>query len=397
MMDWLIASFFGMALLAFLLAYFALKSKNATTWFVAYARAKFSASPESNGEPIDIMLAIMDHYEPKWSSTDPQQHIDRVAQWHAEYPKTFDGYRDADGQPPKHSFFYPEEEYEPHLLHPVAELCQQGFGEIEVHLHHDDDTAENFRSSLAGFVGKLRREHGAFGTDPISGLPAWSFIHGNWSLCNSRADGRYCGVNDELTILEELGCYCDFTMPSAPSDTQIGKINSIYYAQSSAEKPCGHATGVDVTVGIVPSPESKGMMLLQGPLGFNWAKRRLGIMPAIENGDLSAYLPPAPTRTDLWVDLSARVTGQPNWRFVKLHTHGCQEDNAKLFFGGDIAAMHQDLLARYNDGERYRLHYVSAREMYNIVKAAEAGHTGNPNAYRDFSIPPPSFQANSDE
>ena len=35
------------------------------------------------------------------------------------------------------------------------------------------------------------------------------------------------------------------------------------------------------------------------------------------------------------------------------------------------------------------LHYVSAREAYNIVKAAEAGMQGNPGDYRDFHLPPP--------
>jgi len=35
------------------------------------------------------------------------------------------------------------------------------------------------------------------------------------------------------------------------------------------------------------------------------------------------------------------------------------------------------------------LHYVTAREMYNIAKAPEAGKTGNPNAYRDFAIQQP--------
>ena len=26
----------------------------------------------------------------------------------------------------------------------MAELCRAGFGEVEVHLHHDDDTAESY-------------------------------------------------------------------------------------------------------------------------------------------------------------------------------------------------------------------------------------------------------------
>jgi len=41
----------------------------------------------------------------------------------------------------------------------------------------------------------------------------------------------------------------------------------------------------------------------------------------------------------------------------------------------------------YNDGIRYRLHYVTAREVYNIVKAAEDGMTGDPHQYRDYRIP----------
>src|SRR3546814_20317333 len=48
---------------------------------------------------------------------------------------------------------------------------------------------------------------------------------------------------------------------------------------------------------------------------------------------------------------------------------------------------------RYNDGERYVLHYVTAREVHNIIKAAEAGHGGDPNDYRDFILPPPAVRS----
>ncbi len=41
----------------------------------------------------------------------------------------------------------------------------------------------------------------------------------------------------------------------------------------------------------------------------------------------------------------------------------------------------------YKDGDKYRLHYMTAREAYNVAKAAEAGHNGNPNEYRDFVLP----------
>lgn len=57
--------------------------------------------------------------------------------------------------------------------------------------------------------------------------------------------------------------------------------------------------------------------------------------------------------------------------------------------GAPIDAMHSYLEERYNDGREYALHYVTAREMYNIARAAEAGKAGDPNQYRDFELKPP--------
>ena len=51
--------------------------------------------------------------------------------------------------------------------------------------------------------------------------------------------------------------------------------------------------------------------------------------------------------------------------------------------------MHQALARDYNDGRRWALHYVTAREMFNIAIAAMEGHTGDPGQYRDHVIPPP--------
>ena len=44
---------------------------------------------------------------------------------------------------------------------------------------------------------------------------------------------------------------------------------------------------------------------------------------------------------------------------------------------------------KYNDGRHWVLHYVTAREMYNIAMAAIDGKTGNPNEYRDYERPRP--------
>ena len=96
------------------------------------------------------------------------------------------------------------------------------------------------------FKELLADRHGLLSRDRRTGELAYGFIHGNWALDNSRPDGRWCGVNNELDVLRETGCYADFTLPSAPSPTQTRKINSLYYAVDDPAAPRSHDTGVDV-------------------------------------------------------------------------------------------------------------------------------------------------------
>ena len=52
-------------------------------------------------------------------------------------------------------------------------------------------------------------------------------------------------------------------------------------------------------------------------------------------------------------------------------------------------AMHTSFGRKYNDGVEWKLHYVTAREMYNIARAAEDGLVGDPNTYRNYEITAP--------
>jgi hypothetical protein len=99
--------------------------------------------------------------------------------------------------------------------------------------------------------------------------------------------------------------------------------------------------------------------------------------------------PPTPERVDAWVKTGIHVTGRPEWVFVKIHTHGTQERDIDTLLGPQMDAMHTYLEQAYNDGKAYVLHYVTAREIYNIIKAAEAGKDGDPNQWRDYILPPP--------
>ena len=143
---------------------------------------------------------------------------------------------------------------------------------------------------------------------------------------------------------------------------------------------------VPVTVGGSPVGD---LLLVQGPIGLNWRDRRKGVIPRVENADIRANYPPTPGRVDGWVDTGIHVDGRPEWIFIKIHTHGAPEKDAAVVLGPAVDEMFSHLETAYNDGERFVLHYVTARETYNIIKAAEAGKTGNPNQYRDFVLPPP--------
>jgi hypothetical protein len=361
----------------------AIRARNMQIWLGGYLRRR---RPSAVSAPVHVMFCFVDHFEPMWGKVDLPTQRQRMDRWCRDYRAMAGRHRDADGRWPQHSFFYPEEEYVQEHLDKLAALCAEGFGEIEIHLHHDNDNQENFCATIRRFCDLLHEQHGALSRDPVSGQLRFGFIHGNWSLDNSRADGRWCGINNELILLRELGCYADFTLPSAPSDTQTSTSNSIYYATDDPDRPKSHDKGEAVRVG---GSASGDLMIIQGPLGLNWRERKFGVMPRIENADVRRSCPPTPARVDAWVRTGVHVVGRPEWVFVKVHTHGTQERDMDTLLGQEMNVMHEHLERVYNDGTNYVLHYVTAREAYNIIKAAEAGKSGNPHEYRDFALPPP--------
>jgi hypothetical protein len=352
-------------------------------WLLPYLLQTRRRRTPRGGDPVHVLLCIGDHYEPKLGGAPPEVARRRVGRWAADYPRLFGGFRDSDGRPPRHSFFYPEEEYEPEHLDALADLCRAGYGEVEVHLHHDDDTADGLRAKLLGFKTTLSERHGLLARDRRTGEVVYGFIHGNWALDNSLPGGRKCGVDNELDVLRETGCYADFTLPSAPSPAQTAKINSIYYAQGQPGRCKSHDTGIDVGRG--PAPE-RGLMMIQGPLLFNWGRRKWGVLPRLENGNLQGTQAPSMARLDLWLRARVQVPTRPDWFFVKLYTHGANEANMPVLLGPPMLGFHDGLARRAAEDARFRFHYVTAREMYNLALAAEAGWQGSVADARDFRL-----------
>ncbi len=272
---------------------------------------------------------------------------------------------------------------DPSHVDALAGLCRSGFGEIEIHLHHDNDNAAALRERLLSFKELFASRHGLLPRHRATGELAYGFVHGNWALDNSRPDGRWCGVNNELDVLRETGCYADFTLPSAPSPTQTRKINSIYYSVDDPQKPKSHDWGVDV--GAAPPPPN-GLMLIQGPLLLDWQRRKAGLFPRIENGCIQASQMPSMRRLDLWMKARVGVPSRPDWLFVKLHTHGAPEANQRVLLGEPMVAFHEGLARRAAADVNFRYHYLTAREMYNLAKAAESGWKGSVDEARDYEL-----------
>ena len=365
-----------------------IRKKNLHCWLPGFvwlsARRRFSRPRAASTEPVHVhvLICIADHYEPKWGGAPAKTADARVAAWVNDYPRLLGSFRDSDGRPPRHTFFYPIDQYEPRHVDSLASLCRAGFGEVEIHLHHDHDTAENLENTLRQFTQLLADRHGLLGRW-ADGRVAYGFVHGNWALDNARSDGRWCGVNNELDVLRNTGCYADFTLPSAPDATQTSKINSLYYSVGHPHRRKSHNRGVDV--GAAPPPPN-GLMLIQGPLRLWWPRGRW--MPRIENGCIQASQPPTAERLDQWLRAEVRVQSRPDWLFVKLHTHGATETNQRVLLGEQMIAFHRTLAERARRDNHFHYHYVTAREMYNLAKAAESGYSGPVINVIDFAVKP---------
>lgn len=331
--------------------------KEANLWLPAYLRD--SVQRRMRPRARRLWVAITDHYEPLVTGkVGLEQARARVGAWQDRWPTIALGAPlDATGRPPCFTFFYPQEEYHPDLLARLAELSRSGLTDVEVHIHHADDTAATLRSKLSTFCDRLENDHGLL--HHHNGHRVFGFIHGNWALDNSLPGGRWCGVTGELQILRDLGCYADFTMPSVPSPTQSRIVNRIYWTTGDPTRPRGFDSGVAAA----PGGGRRGdLLMVEGPLALRWRERR------IETGELAHYDPPTPYRVERWLDTAPQL-GED--MFLKLFGHSAREDNAAALIGsgsepGTLGSMFE-WIAAAAQRRGLELHWASAYTMYRAI------------------------------
>lgn len=367
------------------------KLKWSLPWLARYplwrAREVLSRMKDESG-PQHIVMLVANHFEPSWgegTEKDLSRQQSKLDRWCELAEKIGDAVRDHSGAPFCHTMFYPAEEYQPQLLARIAELQRAGFGEVEIHLHHGvekPDTAENLRRTLMEFRDALAQEHRCLSRMDGKGSPMYAFVHGNLALANS-AGGRCCGVDSEMQVLAETGCYADFTLPSAPDQSQVPRLNAIYQCGGPLDEAVPHRTGPSVRVGHSP----RLPLIFTGPLIFNWRRRLRGLpVPRLDDGCLVAHYPLDLARFNDWRNAHIGVEGKPDWIFIKLYCHG--------FFMQDQPAMIGDEMRRFLDtvielGEQtgsFKIHFATAREAFNIAMAASDGRDGDPGQYRDYRL-----------
>ena len=334
---------------------------------------------------------LADHFEPAIVPHDgsaraaPSEQERRLESWCRTYPQVFGRWRDNEGRPFVHTYFYPAEQYDRSLIERLTNHTQAGWGEIEVHLHHgicEPDTEHNTRRQLRDFRDILAQRHGQLCYLDGRGSPRYAFVHGNFAVANS-AGGRNCGVDSEMQILAETGCYAEMTLPPGPyHSTHIRKINSLYECARPLSRRGAHRSGTNLRVGRQPEVFP---LVIEGPLTLDWGWRHRRWFPAVENGTIAAKTPPSLRRLRLWKQAGIKVQQRPDWLFIKLQCHGMDPRDCSAMLGAGIREFVR-ILVEDAKSRNDVIHFVSAREMVNIALAACDGREGNPGNYRDYRL-----------
>ncbi len=359
----------------------------AARWLPAYFWQRMTR-PIPRG-PVHLIIAMADHFEPAivpggGAERAPYGEQERrLERWCSEYPRRFEEFRDAEGRLFAHTYFYPAEQYERAHVERLADLCRAGWGEIEVHLHHGmdaPDSAEHTRATLLEFRDRMAGDHGCLSYAPDSPQPRYAFVHGNFALANSDR-GPACGVDSEMQILAETGCYADMTLPAAPfHGAQVGKINSMYECGLPLAERAPHRSGRDLAFG---RAADKFPIMVQGPLLLDFHVPGPGRRWRIENGAITARGPASVRRLGNWKRAAIGLQGRPDWVFIKLHCHGMDPTQDEAVLGEPMRAFVRELVSGAG-ARRETVHFVSAREMVNMILAACDGREGNPGEYRDY-------------
>ncbi len=319
-----------------------------------------------------IFFLHCDHFE-------PGKDFALTHRWAEAWSKLAERHR-LRGRTVQHTWFYPCEKPFDENLTVIKDLVTRGYGEAELHLHHGHDTYDSLDKKLEDGVAWFQK----FGfLKTVDGETRFAFIHGNWGLDNGRGE-QFCGVSREISLLRKHGCYALYDFPALWHESQPKWVNRIYEVTDD-DGPKSYDNYYPLT----PGHPGGDLTMIEGPLLLVPLANPLRLFLEVEDGNIHAHGFATPERVDRWVKANVHVPGRPEWVFVKVHSHGATSPgDVQATVGDDFDRALTYMESRYNDGVRYRLHYVTAREAYNLIRAAADGQQGDPEQFLDYLIKP---------
>jgi hypothetical protein len=179
--------------------------RNAEIWLAPYLRERLKRRLRPV-KPKRAWVAITDHYEPLGMGASLQTALGRVARWRERWPRIAeDAPRDAAGQRPQYSFFYPQEEYQREVVERVAEIARLGVGDVEVHLHHDEERRQNFIDKVMEYCRRLTGEHGLLRQQEGRTAARRQMVRAGRGDCDLARSGLLCGFHHALGSIADAG------------------------------------------------------------------------------------------------------------------------------------------------------------------------------------------------
>jgi hypothetical protein len=127
-------------------------------------------------------------------------------------------------------------------------------------------------------------------------------------------------------------------------------------------------------------------LIVQGPLGIRVTRGATSWpRPRLENAELSTANPPTLERLRAWLQVPIVVRHRPDWVFLKLHCHSMDPRDTDSLIGEAMTSFLRTL-HEYASSARMTLHFLTAREMTNVLLAVCDGREGAPGDYRDYKL-----------
>jgi len=324
-----------------------------------------------------VMVALCNRLSSSASNSDKSAILRR---WFGEYAGLREGSPRISSFSLKHTFFLSPGEASAPWVPELAALCRAAECEIELASPRDTKSA-NQRRDLMEAGKETLAQSGWLGRDP-SGSARFCFVH--------RAEGSSAfGLEDQAGMLRDAGCAASFPFDLRPGMLPEEFENSlVYFHESEAAGPRQGLRRVRAERETRGSDRA-GLLVVPPPFCPESSRKTFGFRPEIDQGEIGAAAFPTADRLHRWLECRMTVEARPNWLFVVLHIDGFAPENAGMLFGEPMREFTRKLRSMAARDRTLCFHGVAARELVNILHAAEAGHSGDPRRFRDFRYQPP--------